>query len=100
MGATASGHKNGLRPGLSLLRAHHQGHRHLQPLNKKKSYNQNLLYQEISTRSGSHLVLHVPINFYSYTCNNIYELIVSLTYKTFLFSNLLYQVMSTRSGST
>ncbi len=38
----------------------------------QKSYNQNLLYQEMSTRSGSNLVLCVPINFYSYTCNNIY----------------------------
>jgi hypothetical protein len=29
----------------------------------QKSYNQNLLYREMSTRSGSNLVLHVPINF-------------------------------------
>jgi hypothetical protein len=36
----------------------------------KKKSNQNLLYQEMSTRSGSNLVLRVPINFYSYTCNN------------------------------
>jgi hypothetical protein len=36
----------------------------------KKGSNQNLLYQEMSTRSGSSLVLRVPINFYSYTCNN------------------------------
>ena len=70
------------------------------PLKNKKSYNRNLLYREMSTRSGSNLVLRIPINFYSYTCNNVYQSIVSLTYKTFLFSNLLYQVMSTRSGST
>jgi hypothetical protein len=38
----------------------------------KKSYNRNLLYQEMSTRSGSNLVLRVLINFYSYTCNNVY----------------------------
>ncbi len=38
----------------------------------QKSSNQNLLYQEMSTRSGSNLVLRVLINFYSYTCNNIY----------------------------
>ncbi len=38
----------------------------------QKSYNQNWLYQEISTRSGSNLDLRVPINFYSYTCNNVY----------------------------
>ena len=44
---------------------------------QKKSYNQNLLYREMSTRSGSNLVLPVPINFYSYTCNNVYYLIVS-----------------------
>jgi hypothetical protein len=37
----------------------------------QKSLIQNLLYQEMSTRSGSNLVLCVPINFYSYTCNNI-----------------------------
>jgi hypothetical protein len=36
----------------------------------KKSSNQNLLYQEMSTRSGSNLVLRVTINFYSYSCNN------------------------------
>ncbi len=36
----------------------------------QKSSNQNLLYQEMTTRSGSILVLPVPINFYSYTCNN------------------------------
>jgi hypothetical protein len=36
----------------------------------KKSSNRNLLYREMSTRSGSNLVLRVPINFYSYTCNN------------------------------
>ena len=29
----------------------------------QKSSNQNLLYQEMSTRSGSNLVLRVPINF-------------------------------------
>jgi hypothetical protein len=40
------------------------------PLKNKKSSNHNLLYQEMSTRSGSNLVLCVPINFYSYTCNN------------------------------
>jgi hypothetical protein len=28
----------------------------------KKSSNRNLLYQEMSTRSGSNLVLRVPIN--------------------------------------
>ncbi len=66
----------------------------------QKVYNQNLLCQEMSTRSGSNLVLRIPINFYSYTCNNVYYLIVSLMYKTFLFFNLLYQVISTRSGST
>jgi hypothetical protein len=38
----------------------------------QKSSSQNLLYQEMSTRSGSNLVLRVPINFYSYTYNNIY----------------------------
>ncbi len=43
-----------------------------QPLKNSKSYDQNLLYQEISTRSGSILVLSIPINFYSYTCNNVY----------------------------
>ncbi len=37
----------------------------------KKSSNRNVLYQEMSTRSGSSLVLRVPINFYSYTCKNI-----------------------------
>ncbi len=37
----------------------------------QKSYNQNLLYQEMSTRSGSNLVLRIPINFYSYTCNSV-----------------------------
>ncbi len=37
----------------------------------QKSSNQNLLYREMSNRSGSNLVLHVPINFYSYTCNNV-----------------------------
>ncbi len=31
----------------------------------QKSSNQNLLYQEMSTRSRSNLVLPVPINFYS-----------------------------------
>jgi hypothetical protein len=44
----------------------------LLPLKNKKSYNQNLLYQEMSTRSGSNLVLRIPINFHSYTCNNVY----------------------------
>jgi hypothetical protein len=38
----------------------------------QKSYDQNLLYREMSTRSGSNLILCVPIDFYSYTCNNIY----------------------------
>jgi hypothetical protein len=38
----------------------------------QKSCNQNLLYLEMSTRSGSNLVLRVLINFYSYTCNNVY----------------------------
>jgi hypothetical protein len=38
----------------------------------QKSYNQNLLYQEMSTRSGSNLVFCIPIDFYSYTCNNVY----------------------------
>ncbi len=38
----------------------------------KKSYNQNLLYREMLTSSGSNLVLCVPNIFYSYTCNNIY----------------------------
>jgi hypothetical protein len=38
----------------------------------QKNSNQNLLYQEMSTRSGSDLVLRLAINFYSYTCNNIY----------------------------
>jgi hypothetical protein len=37
----------------------------------QKSYNQNLLYREMSTGSGSNLVLRVPINFYRYTCNNV-----------------------------
>ena len=32
----------------------------------QKSSNQNLLYQEMSTRSGSNLILCIPINFYSY----------------------------------
>ncbi len=66
----------------------------------QKSSTQNLMYQETSTRSGSSLVLCIPINFYSYTCNNIYYLIVSIMYKTFLNINLLYRVMPTRSGST
>jgi hypothetical protein len=39
------------------------------PLKNKKSSNQNLLYQEMPTRSGSNLVLRIPVNFYSYTCN-------------------------------
>ncbi len=39
------------------------------PLTNKKGSNQNLLYREMSTRSGSNLVLCVPINFYIYTCN-------------------------------
>ncbi len=38
----------------------------------QKSYNWNLLYQEMSTRSGSNLALRIPINFYCYTCNNVY----------------------------
>ncbi len=38
----------------------------------QKNSNQNLLYQEMSTRSESNLVLPMPINFYSYTYNNIY----------------------------
>jgi hypothetical protein len=66
----------------------------------QKSSNRNLLYREMSTRSGSNLVLSVPINFCSYTCNNIYYLIVSIMYRTFLNYNLLYQVMSTRNGLT
>ncbi len=37
----------------------------------KKVLIKNLLYWVISTRSGSSLVLRAPINFYSYTCNNI-----------------------------
>ncbi len=38
----------------------------------QKSSNQNLFYREMSTRSGSNLVLRIPINFYSYTCNYVY----------------------------
>jgi hypothetical protein len=38
----------------------------------QKSSKQNLLYQEMSTRTGSNLVSRIPINFYSYICNNIY----------------------------
>ncbi len=56
----------------------------------QKNSIQNLLYREMSTRSGSNLVLRVLNNFYSYTCNNIYKLIVSSMYKTFLNYNLLY----------
>jgi hypothetical protein len=65
----------------------------------KKSSNRNSLYREMSTRSGSNLVLRVPINFYSNTCNYIYKLIVSIMHKTFLKHNILKRVMSTRSGS-
>ena len=36
---------------------------HKLPLKNKKKSNQNLLYQEMSTRSGSNLVLRVLINF-------------------------------------
>ncbi len=38
----------------------------------QKSSNRSLLYQKMFTRSGSNLVLRVPKNFCSYTCNNIY----------------------------
>ncbi len=65
----------------------------------QKSSNQSLLYQEMSTRSGSNIVLREPINFYCYTHNSIYESMLSIMYKTFLNHNLLYQVMSTRSVS-
>jgi hypothetical protein len=36
----------------------------------KKSSNKNLLYQVISTRSGSTLVVRIPINFYKYFCKS------------------------------
>jgi hypothetical protein len=49
----------------------------------QKSSNQNLLYWEMSSRSGSNLVLRVPINFYGYTYNKIYKLIVSSMYTRF-----------------
>jgi hypothetical protein len=38
----------------------------------QKSSHQNLLYRVMSIRSVSPLALRVPINFYRYTCNNIY----------------------------
>ncbi len=56
----------------------------------QKSSNQNLLYRGMSTRSGSNLVLCVPIKFYTNTCKAIYKFIVSIMYTMFLNHNLLY----------
>jgi hypothetical protein len=36
----------------------------------QKGSNQHLLYQVMSTRSGSTLVVRVPINFYKYICKS------------------------------
>jgi hypothetical protein len=37
----------------------------------KKNQIKNYCIEEMSTRSGSNLVLRIPIKFYSHICNNV-----------------------------